>query len=101
MYFIYNGIGQLRHKHHLRNSFIQSVFKEMFIYSRSMCLCFKFVPGEKDGYAGVSLYSKQKPLDVKYGIGNKDFDKEGRLIMAEYEKFYLVATCKLFLSKLL
>ncbi|XP_054271392.1 DNA-(apurinic or apyrimidinic site) endonuclease isoform X1 [Macrosteles quadrilineatus] len=47
---------------------------------------------EKDGYAGVSLYTKQKPLDIKYGIGDKTFDKEGRLITAEYEKFYLVAT---------
>ncbi|XP_046669640.1 DNA-(apurinic or apyrimidinic site) endonuclease isoform X2 [Homalodisca vitripennis] len=47
---------------------------------------------EKEGYAGVALYTKEKPVDIKYGIGDKSFDKEGRLITAEYEKFYLVAT---------
>lgn len=52
------------------------------------------VTGEKDGYAGVALYSKVKPLEVKYGIGQKDLDKEGRFLCAEYEKFYLVGTCK-------
>ncbi|XP_068086323.1 DNA repair nuclease APEX1 isoform X2 [Anabrus simplex] len=49
-----------------------------------------WLSGEKEGYAGVALYSKEKPLNVKYGIGNKEFDSEGRLITAEYESFYLV-----------
>lgn len=45
---------------------------------------------EKDGYAGVALFSKIEPLSVKYGIGSKEHDDEGRCITAEYEKFYLV-----------
>lgn len=48
--------------------------------------------GEKQGYAGVALYSKQKPLSVKFGLGIKEHDSEGRIITAEYEKFYLVTT---------
>jgi hypothetical protein len=50
--------------------------------------------GEKDGYAGVGLYSKKEPVKVTYGVGNKEFDAEGRVITAEYENFYLVAACK-------
>lgn len=52
--------------------------------------------GTKEGYAGVGIYSKQKALNVKYGLGIQDYDAEGRLITAEYEKFYLVVTCKHF-----
>lgn len=53
-----------------------------------------YFTGEKAGYAGVALYSKEKPINVEYGIGNKEYDKEGRVITAEYEKFFLIATCK-------
>lgn len=51
-----------------------------------------FVAGDKSGYAGVALYSKVKPIDVKFGLGDKEQDSEGRIITAEYEKFYLVTT---------
>uniref|UniRef100_A0A224XSV7 DNA-(apurinic or apyrimidinic site) endonuclease n=1 Tax=Panstrongylus lignarius TaxID=156445 RepID=A0A224XSV7_9HEMI len=47
---------------------------------------------QKDGYAGVALYTKEKPLKVTYGLGMKEHDSEGRAITAEYEKFFLVAT---------
>jgi exonuclease III len=50
--------------------------------------------GEKEGYAGVGLYSKKEPNKVTYGLGKKEFDTEGRVITAEYEKFYLVAACE-------
>lgn len=46
--------------------------------------------GEKEGYAGVAILSKIKPLDVKFGIEKTELDNEGRVITAEYEKFYLV-----------
>ncbi|XP_075149763.1 recombination repair protein 1 [Haematobia irritans] len=42
------------------------------------------------GYAGVAIYSKIMPINVEYGIGNKEFDDVGRIITAEYEKFFLV-----------
>ena len=50
--------------------------------------------GESEGYAGVAIYSKIKPLKVSYGIGMPEFDKEGRLIVAEYEHFHLINVCK-------
>ncbi|XP_053965657.1 recombination repair protein 1-like [Anastrepha ludens] len=42
------------------------------------------------GYAGVAIYSKIMPINVEYGIGNKEFDSAGRMITAEYEKFFLI-----------
>ncbi|XP_058981147.1 recombination repair protein 1 isoform X1 [Musca domestica] len=42
------------------------------------------------GYAGVAIYSKIMPINVEYGIGNKEFDDAGRIITAEYEKFFLI-----------
>ncbi|MBQ7317686.1 MAG: exodeoxyribonuclease III, partial [Phascolarctobacterium sp.] len=45
---------------------------------------------EKKGYSGTAIFSKTKPLNVTYGIGIEEHDKEGRVITAEYEGFYLV-----------
>lgn len=45
---------------------------------------------EKAGYAGISLYSKKKPINVTYGIGVEKHDKEGRVIAAEFEDYYVV-----------
>ena len=45
---------------------------------------------EKKGYSGVVIYTKKKPLEVTYGMGIEEFDREGRLIIAEYEDFYLL-----------
>lgn len=45
---------------------------------------------EKKGYSGTAIFSKAPPLSVSYGMGNEDFDLEGRLIAAEYESFILV-----------
>jgi len=46
--------------------------------------------GDKDGYSGTGTYCKNEPLDVTYGIGDEEHDKEGRVITAEFEKFYFV-----------
>ena len=46
-----------------------------------------FPSSGKEGYSGVGLLSKQKPLEVKYGFENEDHDAEGRLITAEFEEF--------------
>ncbi|XP_033105216.1 DNA-(apurinic or apyrimidinic site) lyase-like isoform X2 [Anneissia japonica] len=47
---------------------------------------------EQAGYAGTGIMSKVKPLNVTYGIGCEQHDKEGRVITAEYDKFYLVTS---------
>ncbi len=45
---------------------------------------------EKKGYSGTAIFTKQTPLKVTYGLGMEEHDKEGRVITAEYEDFYLV-----------
>ena len=44
----------------------------------------------KKGYSGTALFSKEKPISVADGIGMNVHDSEGRVITAEYERFYLV-----------
>lgn len=43
---------------------------------------------EKKGYSGTAIFTKRKPLSVKYGMGIEEHDREGRLITLEYEDFY-------------
>ena len=45
---------------------------------------------EKKGYSGTAIFSKEKPINVTYGIGKEEHDKEGRIITLEFEKFYMV-----------
>ncbi len=45
---------------------------------------------EKRGYSGTAVFSKKKPINVTYGIGKEEHDKEGRVITLEFDKFYLV-----------
>ncbi len=49
-----------------------------------------FNSAEKKGYSGTAIFSKEKPITVSYGIGIEQHDKEGRVITAQYDKFYLV-----------
>jgi exodeoxyribonuclease-3 len=45
---------------------------------------------ERKGYSGTALFSKEEPLDVTYGLGILEHDKEGRVITAEYPEFTLI-----------
>ena len=56
-------------------------FKDYYLYMNS---------ADKAGYSGTAVYTKEKPIDVSYGIGIDEHDHEGRVITLEYEKFYLV-----------
>ena len=60
---------------------IKEIFKEYNCYWNS---------AEKKGYSGTAVFSKVKPINVTYGIGIEEHDKEGRVITLEFEKFYLV-----------
>lgn len=44
----------------------------------------------KKGYSGTAVFSKKEPINVTYGIGIEEHDKEGRIITLEFEKFFLV-----------
>ena len=48
-----------------------------------------FSEASKKGYSGTVIYTKEKPLSVKHGIGIEKFDSEGRFIIAEYPNFTL------------
>ena len=43
---------------------------------------------ERKGYSGVAVYSRQEPLNVLSGIGQQDFDCEGRVLTLEFPTFY-------------
>ena len=60
---------------------IKNIFKEYNCYWNS---------AEKKGYSGTAIFSKKKPLNVSYGIGTEEHDKEGRVITLEFPNFYMV-----------
>ena len=45
---------------------------------------------EKKGYSGTAIFTKEKPINIQYGIGIEQYDKEGRVITLEYDNFFLV-----------
>lgn len=46
----------------------------------------------KKGYSGTLIYTKDKPLSVRYGMNIEKHDQEGRLITLEYDNYYII-TC--------
>ena len=60
---------------------IRNIFKEYYSYWNSAL---------KKGYSGTEVFNKEKPINVTYGIGIEEHDKEGRVITLEYKEFYLV-----------
>ena len=40
---------------------------------------------EKKGYSGVGIYSRKQPSKLIIGLGNADFDAEGRYVEAQYD----------------
>jgi exodeoxyribonuclease-3 len=49
-----------------------------------------FASGEKKGYSGVAILSREEPLSVARGFGDVRFDGEGRTLIADYGKFVLM-----------
>jgi len=50
-----------------------------------------FFSAEKKGYSGVVIYSKKEPKHVEYGMGIEEFDKEGRILRADYDNFSVIS----------
>lgn len=44
----------------------------------------------KKGYSGTAVFTKKKPISVKYGLDIEEHDQEGRVITLEFEEFFLV-----------
>jgi len=53
---------------------------------------YHFIAADKAGHHGTGLLTKTKPLSIKFGIDIEKHDNEGRVITAEYDKFYVVNT---------
>lgn len=46
----------------------------------------------KKGYSGTAIFTKEEALEVTYGLGLEEHDREGRVITLEFKDFYMV-TC--------
>ncbi len=46
---------------------------------------------EKKGYSGVGIYARRPPLRVVEGIGNAEFDAEGRYLRADWETLSVIS----------
>jgi exodeoxyribonuclease-3 len=51
-----------------------------------------FHSAEKKGYSGVAIFSKEEPRNVEEGCGLEKYDREGRLIRADYDGFSVLNT---------
>lgn len=45
---------------------------------------------EKPGYSGVAVFTRERPIAVKSGLGIDEHDREGRVLTLEYADFILV-----------
>jgi exodeoxyribonuclease III len=44
---------------------------------------------KKAGYSGVAVYTRVKPVEVSFGLGDERFDQEGRVIRLRFPEFVL------------
>ncbi len=49
-----------------------------------------WLPAEKRGYSGTAIFSRKEPLSVRNGMDLPEFDREGRVLIAEFEDFTLI-----------
>jgi exodeoxyribonuclease III len=60
---------------------LSDALKEIHGYTTHFC------SAERKGYSGVGLFSKVQPESIACGLGVEKFDKEGRVISADYGEF--------------
>ena len=53
--------------------------------------CYWTVSKLRKGYSGVTVYAKEEPLSIHYGLLDGKYDDEGRVITLEYPDYYFVA----------
>lgn len=68
------------HKEQLDESFIMPEGYKTFWHS-----------GEKRGYSSVAIFSKQEPKHVEYGCGIEKYDREGRILRADFDQFSIIS----------
>jgi len=67
------------HETDIDTSFFKSLGYYCFIHS-----------AEKKGYSGVMSISREKPNNVFYGIGETQFDAEGRLLRLDFQDYTII-----------
>jgi len=69
---------------------IKAMPEQIPIHLRNMSGYYIFWnPAERKGYSGVVTYTKEKPMNIKMGFGIEKFDREGRILVTEYQSFTL------------
>lgn len=48
-------------------------------------------PAEKKGYSGVALLTKEEPKNLSIGCGIEKYDREGRVIRADFEDYSVMS----------
>lgn len=46
---------------------------------------------ERKGYSGTAILTKTEPLSVSYGMGIDEHDKEGRIVCAEFNDYFIIS----------
>jgi exodeoxyribonuclease-3 len=46
---------------------------------------------ERKGYSGTAILTKTEPLKVSYGMGIEEHDKEGRIVCAEFNDYFIIS----------
>ena len=44
----------------------------------------------RKGYSGTAIWSNIEPMNVYYGINKEEYDNEGRVIICEFNDYYLI-----------
>ena len=55
-----------------------------------------FAPGERPGYSGVAIYSRIPPTKVTCTLNMREFDIEGRFLVAHFER---MSVCSVYFPK--
>src|SRR6185295_9987342 len=59
-----------------------TIFKNHYVFVNSS--------KARKGYSGTAIISKEDPINVTYDIGLEEFDREGRVVTAEFINYFLV-----------
>ena len=66
------------------DQFDSTVFKNLGYHSY-------WFSAKKPGYSGTAIICKKKPNNITFGINNKDYDYEGRVMRVDFETYSIIS----------
>jgi exodeoxyribonuclease-3 len=48
-------------------------------------------PAQKKGYSGTAILTKKTPKHVEYGMGENDYDNEGRILRVDFDDLSVIS----------